>query len=297
MPEIKHLEAEMGSERRYRALSDEALAQAFMPRIAVPDHENWLAEDLAASARIRQTAGAHLDLRYGPGPRQTLDVFPARRPLSPILVWFHGGYWRALSKGHYSFIAPPCLAAGAAVVLVNYDLCPAVTLSALLAQTRAALHWVRGHAAEMGGDAARLILAGNSAGAHICAMALHDMAAPDAAPVEAIRAAALITGIYDLSPIPRIPVQEDVRIAAEDIPALSPLHLPIGHKVPCVVAVGADEPAMWIEQSELYRAKLVAAGVDASYLCVPDRHHFSITRDLAEESAPLTRAMIGLLDA
>ena len=281
----------------YGTLSDTELAEAFMPRIAVPDYEKWLAEDLAASTPIRHGDGARRDLRYGPGPRQVLDVLPARRAGAPILVWFHGGYWRALSKDHYAFIAPPFLAAGAAVVLVNYDLCPSVTLAGLLAETRAALHWVRGHAAEMGGDPTRLILAGNSAGAHICAMALHDIAAADAAPVDAVRAAALITGIYDLSPVLRIQVQDDVHLDAADIAQLSPLALPLGRKVPSIVAVGADEPALWIEQSQLYHAKLSSAGIASDYMCVPGRHHFSITRDLGDASAPLTRAMIGLLDS
>ena len=281
----------------YGTLSDAVLAAAFMPRIAVPDHEKWLTEDLAAAAPIRHADGARRDLRYGPGPRQVLDVFPARRAGAPILVWFHGGYWRALSKDYYAFIVPPFLAAGAAVVLVNYDLCPSVTLTELLAETRVALHWVRGHAAEMGGDPMRLILAGNSAGAHICAMALHDIAATVTAPHDAIRAAALITGIYDLSPVLRIPVQDDVRLAADDVAGLSPLALSLARKVPGIVAVGADEPTLWIEQSELYHAKLAAAGIASTYMCVPGRHHFSITRDLADASAPLTRAMIGLLDS
>lgn len=281
----------------YRALSDEALAQEFMPRIAVPDHEKWLAEDLALSAPVQQTGRGRLNQRYGPGPRQTLDVFPAAAPGAPILVWVHGGYWRALSKDYYTFLAPPFLAAGAAVVLINYDLCPAVTLGTLLAQTRAALHWVRGNAAEMGGDPDRLVLAGNSAGAHICAMALQHTTAPDAVPPAAIRAAALITGIYDLTPVPRIPVQDDVRLTPNDVATYSPLLLPIPRAFPGIVAVGADEPPLWIEQSERYHAKLSATGADAQYMCVPGRHHFSITRDLGDANAPLTRAMIGLLAA
>lgn len=281
----------------YGALSDEALAQQFMPRIAVPDHEKWLAEDLALSVPVQQSRNARLNVRYGPGARQVLDIFPARAANAPILVWIHGGYWRALSKDHYSFIAPPFLAAGAAVVLINYDLCPNVDLPTLLAQTRAALHWVRVHAAEMGGNADRLVLAGNSAGAHICAMALQYSDAADCAPISAIRAAAFITGIYDLSPIPRIQVRDEVHLTPDQILGLSPLALPITHPLPSVVAVGADEPEMWIEQSEMYHARLVAAGSVSKYLCIPGRHHFSITRDLANAEAPLTRAMIGLLQA
>ena len=98
-------------------------------------------------------------------------------------------------------------------------------------------------------------------------------------------------------PVLRIQVQDDVRLAADDIARLSPLALPVGRKVPSIVAVGADEPALWIEQSQLYHAKLSSAGISSDYMCVPGRHHFSITRDLADASAPLTRAMIELLDS
>lgn len=279
------------------ALSDETLSQQFMPRIAVPSHEKWLAEDLAASATIRARGLGQLDIRYGAGPRQMLDIFPAAKPDAPILVWIHGGYWRALSKEHYTTIVPPLRAAGAAVVLVGYDLCPAVTLSELLAQTRDALHWVRGHAAEMGGDPDRLVLAGNSVGAHICAMALQHDWPDESGTADAIRAAALITGIYDLSPVPRIPVQQEVQLTADDVERLSPLRLPIRSTARCLVAVGGDEPDMWIGQSRDYHAKLLAAGVASDLMIVPDRHHFSITRDLADATTPLAQAVIGLLDS
>ena len=63
---------------------------------------------------------------YGPGPRERLDVFAPRRSKAPVLVWLHGGYWRALGKGDQSFVAPPFTAAGALVVVPGYALCPAV---------------------------------------------------------------------------------------------------------------------------------------------------------------------------
>lgn len=279
------------------ALSDAVLNQQFMPRIAVPDHETWLGKDLALSAAVRNKVNGRLNIAYGPGPRQVLDIFPAARPGAPILIWFHGGYWRALSKDHYSFIVPPLADAGATVVLVNYDLCPQLTLAELLAETRAALRWVRSHAAEMQGDPGRLILAGNSAGAHICAMALQYDWSDENWPVNSLRAAALITGIYDLGPIPRLPVQQEVHLAQDDIANLSPMFLPVHAQARCLVAVGADEPALWIEQSQRYHAKLTAAGTSADLMVIPGRHHFSITRDLADANALLTRALIDLLDS
>jgi arylformamidase len=285
----------------FAALSDEVLNQHFMPRIAVPDHETWLNSDLATSDGIRRKLAAdgrgQLDRRYGPGPRQLLDFFPASEPNAPILVWIHGGYWRALSKEHYTSIAPTFLQASAAVVIIGYDLCPTVTLAELLAQTRAALHWVRSHAAEMQGDPDRIVLAGNSAGAHICAMALQHDWSGDAFPPESLRAAALITGIYDLTPVQRLPVQAEVRLLPDDIAALSPQMQPIRSKARCLVAVGADEPAMWIAQSRDYHDKLVTAGVTSNLMVVPNRHHFSITRDLADAATPLAHAVMDLLNA
>lgn len=281
------------------ALSDETLNQHFMPRIAVPDHETWLNQDLSTSTEVRQALSAagraQLDCRYGLGSRQLIDLFPAQRPGAPILIWIHGGYWRALSKEHYTNIVQPLLAAGAAVAIIGYDLCPSVSLTALLCQTRDALRWVRSHAAELQGDADRLILAGNSAGAHICAMALqHDWSGDDFPP-ESIRAAALITGIYDLTPVLRLPVQQDVRLTAREVTDLSPLNLPVLRRARTLVAVGGDEPDLWIAQSRTYHEKLIGAGTDCTLMIVPQRHHFSITRDLSDAQAPLTVSMIELL--
>ena len=120
----------------YERLSDAEMTRHFMPRLAVPDHEVWLAEDERLSAKARANLPHRRDQRYGPGRQQLLDIFPAHKPGSPVLVFFHGGYWRGLTKDHYSFIAEPFLSAGFAVVLVEYDLCPSITLPALVEEIR-----------------------------------------------------------------------------------------------------------------------------------------------------------------
>jgi acetyl esterase/lipase len=50
---------------------------------------------------------------------------PATQPGAPVLVFIHGGYWRALDKSDHSFVAPAFNAQGATVVVPNYALCPA----------------------------------------------------------------------------------------------------------------------------------------------------------------------------
>src|SRR4051794_29751792 len=99
----------------YETLTEADFARHFMPRLAVPDHETWLSEDFALSIAVRERIAHRRNERYGPGPLQLIDLFPAHAPGSPIFVFIHGGYWRALSKDHFSYIVEPLLDAGAAV--------------------------------------------------------------------------------------------------------------------------------------------------------------------------------------
>jgi arylformamidase len=74
--------------------NNRALVPAF-PRHA----EGWVRD----SAQARAQMSCALDVPYGPGER--LDVFAADRPGAPVVVFIHGGYWRALSKNDHSFVA------------------------------------------------------------------------------------------------------------------------------------------------------------------------------------------------
>jgi arylformamidase len=282
----------------YKALLDADFSKHFMPRLAVPDHEDWLAKDFAATAAVRDRVPHRRNERYGPGPLQLFDLFPAKAPGAPILVFIHGGYWRALSKDHYGFIAAPLVEAGAAVALMDYDLCPAVNLATVVEQVAASIEWLRGQAGALNGDPDRIVLAGNSAGAHLAAMMMsRDWPhTPTGAPGSAfIKGAVLVTGIYDLMPVTRIQVRDDVHLTPHDVERLSPQHLEIEAAAPAVVAVGGDEPELWIEQSRRYQHKRIDRGLESEFMVLPGHHHFSITRALAEPDSPLFRSMLRLL--
>ena len=285
----------------YEALTEADFSQHFMPRLAVPDHETWLAEDHALSASMRERLPHRRNERYGPGPLQVIDLFPAKAPMSPVFVFIHGGYWRALSKDHFGFIAEPLLDAGAAVAMVEYDLCPSVSLATVVEQVAEAVTWVRGQARSINGNPDRLVIAGNSAGAHLAAMMLsrdwNDGPGNERNNGTFIQGAVLVTGIYDLAPIPHIPVREDVALTPQDIERLSPLRLKPRVKAPVVVAVGGDEPALWIDQSARYHRNLVAAEMESEYMVLPGHHHFSISRCIAEPEGRLFRAMRRLLQS
>lgn len=285
----------MSPEPDYDAYSDQDLSRQMMPRAAVPDHEHWLAEDLALSEDLKGRTSFLSDQRYGAGPRQVADLFPAHRPGAPIVLFFHGGFWRALSKDHVGHVAGPLMEAGAAVVLPGYDLCPAVSLRTVVAEAGQALLWTRQQAGRLNADPDRIYIAGNSAGAHLAAMLMTEDWTHHGLARAPIAGAFLVTGIYDLRPIPRIQVNEDVRLPADDVLALSPQFRPLHCRVPTIVAVGGAEPPLWIEQSRRFAAKLSVSGADVRLMEMPGLHHFSITQSLSHATAPLTRAILDLV--
>jgi len=275
----------------YSQLSDPEINRQFMPRIAVPDHEAWLAADAELSETAKRTLPCYLDLPYGDTALQKLDIFPAARGPAPVQVFFHGGYWRALDKSTYRFIALSLAPAGIATVLVNYDLCPAVTLDDIVSQTIASLAWVYRNGATYGCDPQRLYVSGNSAGAHLAAMALAQDWSARGLPADLIKGACCITGIYDLAPVLRIDANAEIRLKPDMVARNSPLSLPLPMKPPVIVAVGADETPLWIKQSTDYAAMLRAHAVPTELMIIPGAQHFSITRSLADPGGVLPKAI------
>jgi acetyl esterase/lipase len=118
------------------------------------------------------------DLAYGDGPRHRLDVYHRRdRPAgAPVLVHLHGGGFHSGDKGREARPLIRHLASrrGFVCVAANYRLQPRATLADQVRDVRAALAWVREHAAEYGGDSARLFVTGSSAGAFLAVRAACD---------------------------------------------------------------------------------------------------------------------------
>jgi len=255
-----------------------------------------------ASAVARAGApAAQLDVRYGQGLNETLDVFPASAGAStgptPVLVFIHGGYWRALDKSDHSFVAPAFNAAGAAVVVPNYALAPAVTLEHIALQTVLAVEWVVRHAAGFGGDPSRIALAGHSAGGHLVAMLLScrwkELAAD--LPAQAVTGGLAISGLYDLEPIRRTPMlQGDLRLTAAQVARLSPAFFPRPKGPKLYAAVGLDESDEFLRQNTLIRE---VWGPTAVPVCetVPGANHFTVLNRLVDPAGRLHELALRLL--
>jgi acetyl esterase/lipase len=113
----------------------------------------------------------HRDLAYVTDghARQKLDLYlpPAEGPL-PLVVYIHGGAFRAGDKADL----PPLeyLAEGYALAAINYRLSQHALFPAQIEDCKAAVRWLRAHAADHGLDPERFAVGGASAGGHLAAM-------------------------------------------------------------------------------------------------------------------------------
>jgi arylformamidase len=277
----------------YRNFSHEELIFQYSPRISVPEHPVWKAHWTLSSERARKERAGKLRVPYGPTPGQTLDIFPATSPGSPINIFVHGGFWRFLDSFDHTLVAPAVLDAGGASVLLNYDLCPAVSLHEVIRQVRSAIRWVWDHADEMNGDPDRIFISGHSAGGHLAAMMctgdFHDQIG---VPADVIKGATIVSAMLDLEPILEVPGCEDLLITHDTVREVSPIHNPPDPRVPIIIAVGAYETSEWIRQTEDMAEVLKAQGSPTIFLKPDYDQHYSILFSLGNPLTELCSEML-----
>ena len=146
------------------------------------------------------------DLRYGPAPRETLDVYapsgrPAGAPALPVVAFIHGGGWSTYAKSDFTFVAKALAASGFVVANIGYPLVPDVVYPQFLLDRAAALRFVASHAAAYGGDARRLFVMGHSSGAYDTVMLAIDPALRRAAGNPRLRGVVALSGPYYFLPL------------------------------------------------------------------------------------------------
>ncbi len=228
--------------------------QQYDARAMIPDSPTIFTRWAKESARVRRTNLGLFDLAYGESDGERLDFFPTTQRDGPLLVFIHGGWWRSLDKSDFSFIAPPFTRAGINVALTNYTLAPAATIEEIVMQQMRALAWLYRSAHKYQYDPRRIILAGHSAGAHLTAMmlaALWPVYAADL-PSDLIKAAFMLSGLYDLEPVQYADfVNVDLKLTPDRIRNISPARMPQSDLTPFMTAVGGLESDEFKRQNSL----------------------------------------------
>ena len=252
---------------------------------AVADSAAQIAARDAASARLRAAhPGRRLDLPYGAGTREAIDLYPSPEAGAPCLVFLHGGYWQRGARDLFACFAEGPCAAGWSVAMVGYTLAPEASLARIVGEVGAALDWIGAHGSEhgLGGP---VVLSGWSAGGHLAAMQLGH-------PI--VRAGLAISGVYDLAPIRQTCLDAKLGLTQAEIEALSPLRLPVVPK-PLCIAYGSRELPALVRDGRNLHALRAAAHAPGPLLPVPGAEHFSVLDELRQPGGILVRAARDLI--
>ena len=266
-------------------------------RALVPDFADHLKRWTEQSKTARKLLDGLTDISYGAGPNETLDIFPANAANAPVMVFLHGGYWRALDKSDQSFIAPSFTREGVCVVVPNYALCPAVSIPEIVMQMVKALAWVWRYIHEWGGDARRIHVVGHSAGGHLAAMLLacEWQRYADDLPADLVKSGLSVSGLFELESVMRSPMlQSDLRLDDAQVVRCSPAWMPRpAHGTFCSV-VGGLESDEFIRHHRLIQQ---AWGKAYAPVCeaLPGLHHFNVLSALAERGTYLNRLALRCL--
>jgi arylformamidase len=274
------------------------LDRMYNNRALVPAHAEHFARWAALSADAVRSETRELDLRYGGGQNQHLDVFSTDRPDAPVLVFIHGGYWRSLDKKDHAFIAPAFTRKGVCVVIPNYALAPAVTIPQITMQMVQAVAWTYRNIAKRGGDPNRITVAGHSAGGHLAAMMLAcawPMFAADL-PADLVKNALSISGLHDLEPISHTPFLKNVNLTPEHVRLASPALLPAPARGELAAVAGGDESEEFHRQVQLIRDAWGPERVPVAEM-LPGLNHFSVLEAFAQPGHRLHGIAMELLGA
>jgi arylformamidase len=272
-----------------RTFNTDQVDREYNPRHTVPNAVEIMAEWTNRSQQTRRQTAGVFDLAYGASAAERLDLFPAPKAGGPLLVFIHGGYWRALHKNDFSWIAPHYARAGINVAIVNYELAPVVTLEEIVLQNLRAIAWLYRNVARYEIDPGRIVISGHSAGGHLTAMMLaaHWPVFGSDLPKNLVKSGIAISGVFDLEPIRHTSfLNPTIQLTTQRVLKLSPMLMPCANpNAKFYTSVGGKESDSFHEQTrsmgQCWSAQF------AGDIQMPRDDHFSICDRFAEPGNPL----------
>ncbi len=262
----------------YENMSVDDLEREYSPSSMIDgDASRYLTLYSELSAKARQSPVFNADLAYGTRRGQVLDFFRSGRPEpSPLHIFIHGGYWQELNHKQSAFMVPWLTDRGIAHAVVNYTLAPHATIEQMVAECRNAIQWLIDRHELLGVDPTKVTVSGHSAGAHLLAMVLTTPGSDESEMVLPIRAALMISGIFDIRPIRNTYINEPLQLSEFNALAWSPLFRKIVSPCPTHIAIGRHETPEFHRQSEAYRAHLEKQGIQTSLAIYEGHNHFDL---------------------
>lgn len=249
------------------------------------------------------------DLRYGEAQRHNLDVYRPQANAQvalPVIVFFHGGGYIRGDKSDKENIGYYFARQGYTVFVPNYRLAPADRWPAGAQDVGAAYAWISANAAKFGGDAQRLFLIGESAGAsHVAAATLVKRFHPPQG--FNIKAAIFISGVYDVhleklarpqfgiaTPDPR----NEAYFGAEfdRYPSMSTVALIDAAPFPVLITYAElDMLQMQVQAGELFAKLITQHGFAPQIRMIRDHNHLTQVYSVNTGDASLSQPLLDFM--
>lgn len=242
--------------------------------------DRWVEQAQAFRETEAALGRARLNVSYGDGDRQKLDIFHPSGQAHGLAVFVHGGYWLRFDRSFWSHFSTGLTQAGWAVAMPSYTLAPDARIAEMTREIARAIE-----------TAADLIpgpirLTGHSAGGHLVSrMGCSDVQLSDDVRAR-LKRIVPISPVSDLKPLMLTLMNDTLRL--DDAEATT--ESPINHsspESPVTVWVGADERPVFLDQ-----ARWLSEAWGADLHLDPNRHHFDVIDGLKDAHSPLTRAIL-----
>jgi arylformamidase len=243
----------------------------------------WAAAAAAFRAEMTSCGRADLEIAYGEGERERLDLFRPAGEARGLLVFIHGGYWMAFDKSSWSHLATGPLARGWAVAMPSYTLAPSARIGEITRQVGRAIGFAAGLAP------GSLALAGHSAGGHLVTRMLCEGAPLTPAVRERLQEVVSISGLHDLRPLLATKMNQTLRLDSGEAAAESPALARPAKGARVVCWVGADERPEFLRQNDLLANVWTGLGAETRVVRAAARHHYDVLDDLIDPGSELAR--------
>jgi arylformamidase len=279
-------------------MDQDELDDSYDQSVYAPNRDQLSRRRASESELVRARLGAPRRVAYGATPQEMLDIYPARGPNAPIVVFVHGGAWRGGRAKDSAYGAETFVRAGAHFAVLDFinviesggDPTP------MIEQVRHGVAWVARNAASFGGDPDRIYITGHSSGAHLggCVL-ITDWEKDFGLPHDTVKGATLCSGMYDLKPARLSKRSDYVKFTDASEEALSTQrHL---DRITCPVTLlyGTLETPEFQRQTREFAAALEAAGKPVRLIVAENYNHFEIGETLNNPYGPFGRAALEMI--
>ena len=214
--------------------------------------------------------------------KHKVDLYlPKGKSNFPVLIFIHGGSWRSGDRANYPALGNRFAKEGIGVVVPSYRLMPGAPHPAQVEDATAAVDWVIRNIARHGGDAKRIYLSGHSAGGHLAAYAGLDRRFwPN------LKGVLPLSGVYDVGPLPMF--------LADKVDG-SPMHRITSGAPPFLITYCQNDYPSLPAEARHFHAALLAAGVSAELVYIPNKNHISEIMDVWQDDDPTAAAILRFL--